>query len=119
MITSLMGQNDSKKEQKAGEHICGKWLDEACSFRFSCFHNQLPAFQYLIEHGQYYKNLVSSFPTMSVTIDSSLLTGKYPDEHRIPGLTWYSSDEKKVINYGTGPMEVLRQSVDPVVTDGA
>ncbi|WP_458127253.1 alkaline phosphatase family protein [Paenibacillus sp. Z3-2] len=70
-----------------------------------------------MEHGQYYKNLVSSFPTMSVTIDSSLLTGAYSDNHRIPGLTWYSADNKKMINYGTGPMEVLKLGVSPVMTD--
>lgn len=79
--------------------------------------NKLPAFQFLIGHGQYYKELVSSFPTMSVTIDSSLLTGAYPDEHRVPGLTWYSMDDRKVINYGTGPMEVLRHGGGPVLSD--
>ncbi|ALS22569.1 alkaline phosphatase family protein [Paenibacillus naphthalenovorans] len=78
---------------------------------------ELPTFQFLIEHGQYYQNLVSSFPTMSVTIDSSLLTGTYPDDHHVPGLTWYSSDQKKVINYGTGPMEVFKHGIDPVLAD--
>lgn len=78
---------------------------------------ELPTFQFLIDHGQYYKDLVSSFPTMSVTIDSSLLTGAYPNDHRVPGLIWYSSDEKKVINYGTGPMEVFRHGVDPALVD--
>lgn len=79
--------------------------------------NILPAFQFLIGRGQYYKDMVSSFPTMSVTIDSSLLTGKYPDEHHVPGLIWYSADDRKLINYGTGPMEVLRHGVDPVLVD--
>lgn len=79
--------------------------------------NELPTFRFLIDNGQYYKDVVTSFPTMSVTIDSSLLTGTYPDGHRVPGLVWYSSDEKKVINYGTGPMEVLRHGVDPVMVD--
>ncbi|MBU5345884.1 alkaline phosphatase family protein [Paenibacillus lautus] len=78
---------------------------------------QLPTFQYLIEHGQYHKDMVSSFPTMSVTIDSTMLTGKYPNGHGVPGLLWYSSDDKKMINYGTGPMEILRQGVNPVLTD--
>jgi predicted AlkP superfamily pyrophosphatase or phosphodiesterase len=78
---------------------------------------ELPTLQYLIEHGQYYKNMVSSFPTMSVTIDSSLLTGAYPNEHHVPGLIWYSSDEKKVINYGTGSMEVFRHGVDQTLVD--
>ncbi|MFF2888651.1 alkaline phosphatase family protein [Paenibacillus sp. NPDC057967] len=79
--------------------------------------NQLPSFQYLIEHGQYYPGMVSSFPTMSVTIDSSLLTGAYPDQHHVPGLVWYSSEGRKLINYGTGPMEVLRHGVNPVLAD--
>ncbi|NGP59242.1 alkaline phosphatase family protein [Paenibacillus thiaminolyticus] len=79
--------------------------------------NELPAFQFLTKHGQYYKNMVSSFPTMSVSIDSSLLTGTYPDGHRIPGLTWYSASEKTVVNYGTGPMEVMKHGVNPVLTD--
>ncbi|WP_080839750.1 alkaline phosphatase family protein [Cohnella massiliensis] len=78
---------------------------------------ELPAFRFLIERGQYYKDLVSSFPTMSVSIDSSLLTGKYPDEHRVPGLVWYSAAERKIVNYGTGPMEVLKLGVDPVLAD--
>lgn len=78
---------------------------------------ELPTLKFLIEQGQYYKNMVSSFPTMSVTIDSSLLTGSYPDVHRVPGLTWYSANHKTMINYGTGPMEVLRHGVHPVLAD--
>lgn len=77
----------------------------------------LPTFQLLTEKGHYYKNMVSSFPTMSVTIDSSLITGAYPNDHHVPGLTWYSKDEKKVINYGTGPMEVFKHGADQVLND--
>lgn len=78
---------------------------------------ELPTLQFLTEHGQYYKNLVSSFPTMSVSIDSTLLTGKYPIDHRVPGLTWYSAKDKKVINYGTGPVEIVQQGVNRVLND--
>ncbi|RUS44264.1 alkaline phosphatase family protein [Cohnella sp. AR92] len=78
---------------------------------------ELPAFKKLIEQGHYYKDMVSSFPTMSVSIDSSLMTGAYPNEHRIPGLTWYSWEDKKVINYGTGPMEVAKQGVGETMVD--
>jgi len=76
---------------------------------------ELKTFQYLIEHGQYYKNMVSSFPTMSVTIDSSLHTGSYPNEHHVPGLTWYSTEARKVINYGTGPMEIFKHGIESVL----
>ncbi|MFD0958914.1 alkaline phosphatase family protein [Paenibacillus chungangensis] len=93
------------------DSLMAKSIDEGIA------RNRLPTFKYLAEHGQYYRDMVSSFPTMSVTIDSSLLTGAYPDVHRVPGLTWYSSKEKRVINYGTGPMEVLRHGVDPALAD--
>lgn len=79
--------------------------------------NKLPAFQYLTEHGMYYKDMVSSFPTMSVTIDSSLITGTYPNRHHVPGLIWYSADKKKIINYGTGPMEIWKQGGNEVLKD--
>ncbi len=78
---------------------------------------ELPTFKHLIREGMYHKDVVSSFPTMSVTIDSSLITGTYPDDHRIPGLIWYSAKENRVINYGTGPIEELKQGVNPLLTD--
>lgn len=77
----------------------------------------LPTFQYLIDNGHYYRDLVSSFPTMSVTIDSSIVTGSYPDKHLVPGLVWFSSKENRVINYGTGPMEIMKQGINPVLSD--
>ena len=78
--------------------------------------HRLPTIQYLIEHGQYYKQFVSSFPTMSVTIDSSILTGAYADKHKIPGLEWYSSADQQVINYATGPKDFLYRGADPFLT---
>ncbi|MDP4097208.1 alkaline phosphatase family protein [Paenibacillus sp. P96] len=78
---------------------------------------KLPALQFLIQRGQYYRDVVTSFPTMSVTIDSSLMTGTYPDQHYVPGLAWYDEDSERVINYGTGPMEVVRQGIPSVLED--
>jgi hypothetical protein len=48
----------------------------------------------------------NGIPSMSVTIDSSLLTGTYPDQHKIPGLNWYDEQEKRIVNYGTGFREM-------------
>jgi predicted AlkP superfamily pyrophosphatase or phosphodiesterase len=67
-----------------------------------------PALQFLKRNGQYFPRVVSSFPTMSVTIDSTLLTGTYADQHHVPGLVWYSSKEKRMIYYGNGPKEALK-----------
>ncbi|MBB6636505.1 alkaline phosphatase family protein [Cohnella thailandensis] len=94
------------------DSLMPKQIDEGVRRR------ELPAFRYLIEHGQYYKNMVSSFPTMSVSIDSALITGTYPNEHRVPGLIWYSWKDGEVVNYGTGPMEVARQGVRSTLING-
>ncbi|MEK4801117.1 alkaline phosphatase family protein [Oceanobacillus sp. FSL K6-0118] len=67
-----------------------------------------PALQYLMENGTYFSDMVTSFPAMSVTIDSSLLTGTYADQHRIPGLHWFDTRNKEFINYGTGFRETFR-----------
>lgn len=110
-IHSANGEHTKKVIFLMADSLMVQAIDQGIS------RQELPAFKFLTEHGQYYKNLVSSFPTMSVTIDSSLMTGAYSDVHRVPGLTWYSADNKKVINYGTGPLEIIKQGVNPVLTD--
>ncbi|MBM7587786.1 putative AlkP superfamily pyrophosphatase or phosphodiesterase [Bacillus pakistanensis] len=70
--------------------------------------NKAPALAFFLNHGRYNKNLVSSYPTMSITIDSSLITGTYPDRHKIPGLVWYDEGEQRIINYGNGFFEMMK-----------
>lgn len=76
-----------------------------------------PALAFLSQHGQYVPNIVSSYPTMSVTIDSSLLTGTYADEHRIPALSWFNKKENRLVNYGSGAMEIFNIGVKQVLED--
>ncbi|CAM3667981.1 alkaline phosphatase family protein [Cytobacillus oceanisediminis] len=70
-----------------------------------------PALAFFLKHGQYSKDLVSSYPTMSVTIDSSLITGTYPDQSKIPGLVWFDNDKKQIITYGNGLFEIMKLGV--------
>ncbi|WP_429844642.1 alkaline phosphatase family protein [Brevibacillus sp. FIR094] len=76
-----------------------------------------PALGYLLANGRYYPQIVSSFPTMSVTIDSTLLTGTYANEHHVPGLSWFSNKEKRMIYYGYGPKEGLKIDQPQVLLD--
>jgi predicted AlkP superfamily pyrophosphatase or phosphodiesterase len=76
-----------------------------------------PALKFFIDNGKYFHNLVSSYPTMSVSIDSSLLTGTYGDQHRLPGLVWYNQEEKRLINYGNGTMEIVKMGIKPFIRD--
>ncbi len=76
-----------------------------------------PALKFLIKNGKYYPNVVSSYPTMSVTIDSTLLTGTYPEHHQLPGLVWYDEKEKRIINYGSGKKEIITLGIKQVLQD--
>lgn len=76
-----------------------------------------PALQFLLNKGHYYPQVVSSFPTMSVTIDSTLLTGVYADGHQVPGLVWYSGKEGRMIFYGNGAKEALKIDQPQVLMD--
>lgn len=76
-----------------------------------------PAFSFLIDNGQFYTDIVSSYPTMSLTIDSTILTGAYPDQHKIPGLIWFNVDENRMISYGSGASEIWNNGVKNVALD--
>ncbi|WP_286166070.1 alkaline phosphatase family protein [Peribacillus frigoritolerans] len=76
--------------------------------------HKAPALEFFLKNGQYSKEMISAYPTMSVTIDSTLLTGTYPDKHKIPGLVWYKEDEQRVISYGNGFLETLKYGITDV-----
>ncbi|SER82574.1 Type I phosphodiesterase / nucleotide pyrophosphatase [Salipaludibacillus aurantiacus] len=77
------------------DSLMGSTLDESLE------EGSVPALEYLIENGQYYKDLVAPFPSMSVTVESTLITGEMPDKHRVPGLSWFKQDEDRIVNYGS------------------
>lgn len=78
----------------------------------------VPALKFLIENGNYEPEVIASYPTMSVTIDSTILTGTYADQHQVPGLVWFDQTKGRLINYGSGKGEVFTQGVKQVLHDG-
>jgi hypothetical protein len=75
------------------------------------------ALNFFINNGRYFSNLVSPFPTMSVNVDSTLLTGVYSDEHKVPGLLWYSQQEKRIIDYGGHVHELFKLGIKQAMVD--
>ncbi len=71
-------------------------------------HHQAPAFKFLMENGKYFPNVVSPFPTMSVTVDTTILTGTYCHDHQLPGLVWFNKKENRLINYGSHIRELWK-----------
>ncbi|MFC7684885.1 alkaline phosphatase family protein [Ureibacillus sp. GCM10028918] len=78
---------------------------------------QAPAFSFLIKNGQYIPDVISSYPTMSVAIDSTILTGAYADQHKIPGLIWFNQEKNRMISYGSGMREIWNNGVKNVAKD--
>ncbi|MFC7441475.1 alkaline phosphatase family protein [Laceyella putida] len=76
-----------------------------------------PALQFLKEQGQYHPRVVTGFPTMSVCIDATLLTGTYPNQHHIFGLVYMDRQEQRMVNFGTSLMESLKFGVRTVLKD--
>lgn len=70
--------------------------------------DDFPALRFFMSKGQVYPDLIAPFPSMSVAIEGTLITGEMPYEHKIPGLTWYDPTEDRIIDYGTS-FETLRK----------
>lgn len=68
----------------------------------------VPALAFFKENGMYWDKCTTVFPTMTASVDCSLVTGEYPDKHKIPALIWYDPDKRSLINYGNGSMPVKK-----------
>ncbi|MED0678039.1 alkaline phosphatase family protein [Aneurinibacillus thermoaerophilus] len=77
----------------------------------------VPALSFLMEKGAYWDNCVTVFPTMSATVDASLVTGEYPEKHGVQGLIWYHRPEERVVNYINGSKSVWRIGVSKCTKD--
>lgn len=76
-----------------------------------------PALSFLINQGNYQPEVISSYPTMSLTIDSTILTGTYADQHKIPGLIWFNQEQNRIISYGSGIREIWDNGVKNVANN--
>lgn len=76
-----------------------------------------PALKFLFDNGVYHQKCVTAFPTMTASVDASLLTGTYPDQHQIPGLIWYKADEQRLIDYINGTRTVLKLGINTTAGD--
>ncbi|NLP51659.1 alkaline phosphatase family protein [Bacillus sp. RO1] len=79
--------------------------------------NRAPALKFLIGKGRYFPNVVSPFPTMSVNVDTTILTGTYCNEHCLPGLVWFDSKENRLVNYGSHIRELWKLGISQSLED--
>lgn len=75
-----------------------------------------PALAELYERGNYARS-VSVFPSLTPVCLSSLMTGAYPDVHRIPHLVWYHRGEQRLVEYGSSFAALRRAGTRQGIVD--
>ncbi|MEX2412992.1 MAG: alkaline phosphatase family protein, partial [Thermoleophilaceae bacterium] len=78
-----------------------------------------PTLAALMRHGDYVRDCVSTFPSLTPVAASAITTGLGPDEHLVPSMNWYHRGEERYVEYGssfqaTRAFGVLRSLQDTV-----
>jgi hypothetical protein len=55
----------------------------------------------LVRRGDYARDCVSTFPSLTPVAASAITTGLGPDEHLIPSMNWYHRGEERYVEYGS------------------
>ena len=86
------------------------------TFEESVSARRTPALAFLAEQGEY-RRAVSAFPSLTPVCLSTIVTGAYPDVHRIPHLVWYHRDERRIVEYGSSFAAVRRAGARQSIRD--
>lgn len=76
-----------------------------------------PALDFIKRNGDYVRDSVAIFPTITPAATASLVTGEIPAVHRIPGMCWYDRDAQRFVNYGQSPRAAVVEGFKQVVHD--
>ena len=77
---------------------------------------EAPALTLLAENARYTR-AVSVFPSLTPVCVSSIVTGSYPDAHRIPHLVWYHREQHRLVEYGSSFGAIRRAGMRQSILD--
>jgi len=60
-----------------------------------------PTLAELVRRGQYVRDCISTFPSLTPVAASAITTGLGPDRHLVPSMNWYHRGEERYVEYGT------------------
>ncbi|HYI79819.1 MAG TPA: alkaline phosphatase family protein [Thermoleophilaceae bacterium] len=60
-----------------------------------------PVLAELVRRGEYSRDCVSTFPSLTPVAASAITTGLGPDQHLIPSMNWYHRGEERYVEYGS------------------
>jgi hypothetical protein len=78
--------------------------------------NESPALTLLAENARYTR-AVSVFPSLTPVCVSSIVTGAFPDTHRIPHLVWYHRGQERLVEYGSSFGAIRRAGMRQSIVD--
>lgn len=76
-----------------------------------------PVLATLMQRGAYIPDCVAAFPSVTPVCAASIVTGTAQDEHRIPGMNWYSREESRYVEYGSSLRAAQRFGIARQLTD--
>ncbi len=75
-----------------------------------------PALSALAAHGDY-RQAISVFPSLTPVCLTSIATGAGPDVHHIPSMTWWSREERRIVEYGSSFPALRKAGLSQSVLD--
>ncbi|HEX2160392.1 MAG TPA: alkaline phosphatase family protein, partial [Thermoleophilaceae bacterium] len=63
--------------------------------------DRAPVLAELVRRGEYSRDCISTFPSLTPVAASAITTGLGPDEHLIPSMNWYHRGEERYVEYGS------------------
>lgn len=79
--------------------------------------DRLPALSHLLRAGCLDPACISTFPTVTPTALSTLVTGASPQAHGVQGIMWYSRDEDRYVHYWPSPQSLKQGTLPRVLRD--
>ena len=76
-----------------------------------------PTLKLLMERGTYVDACAAAFPSVTPVCAAAIATGAFQDRHHIPGMNWWSREERRYVEYGSSFGAVRRHGINRQIVD--
>jgi hypothetical protein len=76
-----------------------------------------PTLKLLMDRGTYVDACCAAFPSVTPVCAATIATGVLQDRHRIPGMNWWSREDKRYVEYGSSFGASRRHGINRQILD--
>jgi hypothetical protein len=76
-----------------------------------------PALKLLMDRGTYVDSCAAAFPSVTPVCAAAIATGTFQDRHHIPGMNWWSRQDKRYVEYGSSFGASRRHGINRQLVD--